>query len=113
DPTLCAILMEMFPEAIVKHNPRPQLKPEELVPRWCIGRNTYSDLYYVAFKLGALNQNYDGAPSQLVAYFAQSGVVVPEHILAEYRQVWKPNPDVNHPKLQNDWWAEYEAIHGK
>jgi hypothetical protein len=109
DPTLCAILMEMFPEAIVKHNPRPQLKPEELVPQWYVCKNTYDDrLYYISFKQGARTMRYDGPPSQAAASFATNSVVVPEHILSEYRQLWIPRNGA-----PNAWWAEYEAIHGK
>src|SRR5262245_43701642 len=92
DNAIAAILIEMFPAAIEKLNPRPQINPADLVPLWCVNRNPYSELYYIAFKQGSRNDNYDGPPSQVVAYFAKSGIVVPEQILAEYRQLWRPNP---------------------
>jgi hypothetical protein len=113
DNAIAAILIEMFPAAIEKLNPRPQPKPADLVPMWGVNRNVYSDLYYVTFKLGPRVDNYDGAPSQLVAHFAKSGIVVPEQIFHEYRQLWKPNMAACPPALQNAWWAEYEDIHGK
>ena len=109
DNTVAAILIEMFPAAIEKLNPRPQPTPAELEPRWCVSKNAYNDrLCYLAFRQGPRVLNYDGPPSQATAFFTNSGVVVPEHILAEYRQLWIPRDGA-----PNAWVAEYEAIQRK
>lgn len=89
DPTLCAILMEMFPEAIVKHNPRPQPAPQELVPSWGIGAHHITGAVFVQFKLGNIrNETYFGHPKSLNN--SAFGWPVPEAVLKEYERRWQP-----------------------
>lgn len=111
DNAIAGILIEMFPAAIERLNPRPAPKPEDLVPAWGIGVSL-SGYHYVAFKLGSLNGNYDGPPSQLAAYFAKSGAVVPDQIVKQYTPLWRPR-EVEHPSVAAAYWAEYAAIHNK
>jgi hypothetical protein len=111
DDGVAAVLLEMFPAAIERVNPRPQPKPQELVPRWAIEIDP-SSYYFVSFRLLSRNDRYFGPPSQLVSYFGKTGAVVPEHIAQEYGNLWKPRED-EHPTVAQAYWAEYRAIHEK
>lgn len=110
DSTLAAILIEALPSVFEKHNPRPQPKPEELVPMWGVALDD-SSYYHVTFKLLNQVQRFFGPPSQLVGYFAKTSAVVPDRIAQEYRQLWKPR-DNEHPAVAEAYWAEYCEIHG-
>jgi hypothetical protein len=110
DDGTAALLLEMFPAAIERVNPRPQPKPEELVPLWSV-EVEQSGYHFAAFRLLGRFERYVGAPSGLVAYFAKIGAVVPEHIAQNYRQLWKPR-EFEHPAVARAYWAEYNAIHG-
>lgn len=108
DNATAALLLEMFPAAIEKVNPRPAPKPADLIPGWGIDINV-SGYYYVVFTLGSRTEMFVGPPSQLVSYFQKMGIAVPDHIVAQYKPLWKPR-DIEHPAVQNAYWAEYEAI---
>jgi hypothetical protein len=111
DNAVTALLLEMFPAAIERVNPRPTPKPEDLIPAWGINVNV-SGYYNVTFTLGSRTETYFGPPSQLVSYFQKMGIGVPDRIVAQYRPLWKPR-DIEHPAVHSAYWAEYEAIQGR
>jgi hypothetical protein len=111
DDGIAALLLEMFPAAIERANPRPKPKPADLVPQWGVNVSL-SGYHHITFRLGARNEYYDGPPSQAAAYFAKSGVVVPDNIVERYTPLWRPR-EFEHPAVQKAYWAEYEAIHNK
>ena len=111
DPTLCAILLEMFPGNVERLDalPKPPA-PADLEVSWGVDMDN-GGYYRVVFKLGSRTEYYFGPPSQLVTFFQRMGIVCPDHILKRYTPMWRPR-DLEHPAVQAAWWAEYNAIHG-
>ncbi len=107
DNAVAALLMEMFPAAIERANPKPA--PTAPTAAWGINV-TPSGYQHVIFKLGDRTEFYDGPPSGLTSHFQKMGVVVPDHIAERYKSLWKPR-EFEHPSVQAAYWAEYEAIH--
>jgi hypothetical protein len=106
DNAVAAMLMEAFPASFERAEAKPA-PPATLVTTWGINHTT-SNFHYVTFKIGSRTEIYDGPPSRLVSYFQQMGIVVPEHIAAQYAPLWQPRENAHQSE-----WQEFEALQGK
>jgi hypothetical protein len=109
DPTLCAILLELFPENVERLNTQPKPTPASFEARWSVGTDN-GGYYRAEFRIGSRTEFYSGPPSQLAAHFQRMGIVVPEYVIEQYRPLWRPR-DIEHPAVHAAWWAEYQQIH--
>jgi hypothetical protein len=109
DPTLCAILLELFPANVERANPLPK-PPASFEVKWSVEMDN-GGYYYALFQQNSRNERYFGPPSQLVSFFQKMSIVVPDHILKQYAPLWRPHAPI-HPAVQAAWLAEYNAIHG-
>jgi hypothetical protein len=101
DNATAALLLEMFPAAIERVNPKPASAPPA-PPQWGIGTGT-SGFVYIFHKVGGQTTTYSGRPDKAVDGFKVrrwsgekqdyvfEGPEPPQNILEQYRQQWAPH----------------------
>lgn len=107
DPTLCAILLEMFPGNVERLAAQPKPEPASATPVWGVGTDAGS-FVHIFYRVGANRSMYDGPPDNAVNGFKVrrwsgqkqdyvfEGPEPPPEIVEEYRQRYAPRPFVYH-----------------
>jgi hypothetical protein len=101
DDGTAAVLLEMFPAAIERVNPKPAPADVPALPKWGVGIDA-GGFAYLFYKVGGQITQYAGRPDKAIDGFKArrwsgekqdyvfDGPEPPADILEQYRQQWAP-----------------------
>jgi hypothetical protein len=86
DPTLAAILLEMFPAAIEQCK-RPTAQPVTFEPVFVANKNPYTGAPQIQLQIGQRNEFYAGEPGQAKSAFKTIGFECPDDVVHNYAEL--------------------------